>query len=282
MRLVYLILAHRGAEQLRVLVDTLAASGRAGVYVHVDAKTASEGFVSALRDTDVRFVTPPVRTTWGGFSIVQATLNGLRTIVEAERGPYYLVLLSGQDFPAKPTSVIEAFFEDTPWSACLQFARMGEPGAKPAERYERYWLHNELRVRGAYRLEQLLSRILPRRRLPAGVEPFAGEQWWSAREDVVEYIVDYVDRHKAYRRFFRWTEVPDESFFHTIIMNSPFKDRVHNDHLRYVDWSTGHSSPRELTRDDIGRIIQSSALFARKFSDVATVKELARYLTVED
>ena len=66
-------------------------------------------------------------------------------------------------------------------------------------------------------------------------------------------------------RFFHRSAVPDESFFQTILMNSPLAGTLVNDDLRYVDWSEGAASPRVLTAFDLERMIRSSALFARKF-----------------
>jgi hypothetical protein len=60
--------------------------------------------------------------------------------------------------------------------------------------------------------------------------------------------------------------VSDEHFFHTILLNSPLRDRIVNDDLRYVDWS-GHGGERPaiLRSSDVGAIRASGQLFARKF-----------------
>ena len=50
-----------------------------------------------------------------------------------------------------------------------------------------------------------------------------------------------------YVRFFEHVFVPDELFFQTIIMNSPLRDTVENDDLRYLDWSR-EPAPAVFTR----------------------------------
>jgi hypothetical protein len=57
--------------------------------------------------------------------------------------------------------------------------------------------------------------------------------------------------------------VPDESFFHTLVLNSPFaKDR--KDYLHYIDWSDSGNSPKTLTLKDLDKIVASPFLMARK------------------
>lgn len=60
---------------------------------------------------------------------------------------------------------------------------------------------------------------------------------------------------------------PDESFFQTLVMNSPYKDK-RVDYLHYVDWSEDKSSPKILTMKDIEKLKHSGKLMARKF-DIA-------------
>jgi hypothetical protein len=81
--------------------------------------------------------------------------------------------------------------------------------------------------------------------------------------------MDFVHSNKEFVSFFRFCHAPDELFFQTILMNSPFRDRT-ADYLRYIDWSKTKIHPRFLdTDEDLERLRVSQALFARKI-DVAT------------
>jgi hypothetical protein len=64
--------------------------------------------------------------------------------------------------------------------------------------------------------------------------------------------------------FFRNTYVPDESFYQTSMMNSRFGNNLVNDNRRYIDWTTGPERPRVLRMEDLPRLRESNALFARK------------------
>lgn len=69
-----------------------------------------------------------------------------------------------------------------------------------------------------------------------------------------------------YKEFYELTFIADEMFFHSIILNSPFKENVTNNNLRYIDWHKGPEYPRIFTSEDLKDILQSDRLWARKFS----------------
>ncbi|WP_397361844.1 hypothetical protein [Paenibacillus sp.] len=51
--------------------------------------------------------------------------------------------------------------------------------------------------------------------------------------------MDFTTTSPEYVRFFKNTLCGDEIFFHTIILNSAFKNNVRNEIKRYTDWETG-------------------------------------------
>jgi hypothetical protein len=65
--------------------------------------------------------------------------------------------------------------------------------------------------------------------------------------------------------FFRHTYIPDELFFHTMLLNSPMRDTVVNENLRFIAWDPGRPNPRTLVRGDLEVLRRSGKLFARKF-----------------
>lgn len=69
------------------------------------------------------------------------------------------------------------------------------------------------------------------------------------------------------RKFLKFCWGTDEFVIATMIMNSPFKDQVVNDNLRYIDWSEGNANPKILGLEDFDPILSSNMLFARKFDE---------------
>jgi hypothetical protein len=59
--------------------------------------------------------------------------------------------------------------------------------------------------------------------------------------------------------------VPDEIFFRTTVLNSPFHTRAVNDNLQYIDWrDSGGGSPAVLRKSDFETLVASPNVFARK------------------
>jgi len=54
------------------------------------------------------------------------------------------------------------------------------------------------------------------------------------------------------------------SFFQTLLLNSPLKDRIVNDSLRYIEWHRPGKKPATLRADGFDALRSSSKLFARK------------------
>lgn len=83
-----------------------------------------------------------------------------------------------------------------------------------------------------------------RRRFPLGLVAYGGSSyWWSTRE-AIQYVQRFVVEQPGAYRFFKHVDVPDEIFFHTILMNSPLRESVVNDERRS---STRPSTPRSWT-----------------------------------
>ncbi|MDR1680778.1 MAG: beta-1,6-N-acetylglucosaminyltransferase, partial [Prevotellaceae bacterium] len=90
-------------------------------------------------------------------------------------------------------------------------------------------------------------------------------QWWTLTNACIKYIVDFLAEHPGYVKYFKYTHIPDEMFFHTIIAHSAFSDKVQNDNLRCVVFDGEKSNPKVWTMADKDTLLQSPAYFARKF-----------------
>jgi hypothetical protein len=60
-------------------------------------------------------------------------------------------------------------------------------------------------------------------------------------------------------------KIPDEIFFQTVLMNSPYKNGIIYDNLRYIIWSPGSRHPATLNIRYFEDFMNSNKLFARKF-----------------
>lgn len=103
----------------------------------------------------------------------------------------------------------------------------------------------------------------------------------------ISRILDFVGARPDYVAHYARTYCPDESFFHTILINDP-ELKIENDPLRYVCWEDRPypSNPRIITRGALlEAALASGRPFARKFDtriDAGCLNELdARIATGE-
>ena len=235
-RIAYIVSAYRLPGQLERLLRRLAAPG-VSFAVHVDRKTRRavyEEMVERTEDLEVVFL-PRHRSHWGGFGHVRATVKGIDHLFE-NRVPFdYAVLLTGQDYPLRSPRAIADFL-----------------GAAAGRSFMNHWPlpYAPWGDRGG------LDRI----------EDWHVITYWCFARTLVEHVQRFVRANPEYVRFFEHVFVPDELFFQTIVMNSPLRDSVENDNLRYLDWSR-EPAPAVLGRDDLPALLSSSKLYARKFDE---------------
>jgi hypothetical protein len=105
-----------------------------------------------------------------------------------------------------------------------------------------------------------------KRKFPEGFRPFGGSSYWCLPRECIQYIYDLTIQQRAFVEFFKYVDVPDEIFFQTIVLNSPFREMAVNDDLRYIDWKDPEAgSPGILLTSDFENLVASPKLFARKF-----------------
>jgi hypothetical protein len=270
MRQVILIHAHKDLEQLNALVGQLV-DDEFLIYVNVDAKSAID--VAALHPA-AQLVRPRIEIRWGEFSQVEATLHSMRQIV-GQAGEFdKLVFVSAQDFPLLPNRRLKQELAALAGFELLDCVRVGPQGWPCAERYQ-YFHRSDggaltlLARRAANRLMRVGGL---RRGMVNGWQPWGGSSWWSISRDCASMIVRLVGADPAIARFFRTVACPDELFFQTVVMNSPFRERVLFDNFRYIEWtSAGARNPKVLDAGDFDRLRASGAHFCRKLDPAASV-----------
>jgi hypothetical protein len=124
------------------------------------------------------------------------------------------------------------------------------------------------------------SALKARRRFPPYARPFGGSQWWNLSRAAADRVLAFLDEHPDYRRYHEHTLAPDELFFQSALLGTDFasQNEVVNDTLRFMRWHGGESHPRVLGSEVLPAMLESEALFARKFDaavDRAVLASLA-------
>ncbi len=274
MKLAYIIQAHKGFNQLKILVDTL--SRNSDVYLHIDKK--SQQLYQELRgqynkSENIFIITDRVSVNWSGFSQVEATLNLLKAT--QGKGYDYITLLSGQDFPIKSHEEIVSYLRENPKREFVHIAHDYENYRWRLLRYSPWGENPNIR---RFPLNKINSIYIKFQNLFNVQNPFfknqdiyMGSSWFTITNGATEYILDNITPELIEN--YKKTTCADEHFFQTLLMNSKFKDRVEEYNLTYIDWSEGNPNPKTLTIEDYPKLKESSKLFARKF-DIEVDKEV--------
>jgi hypothetical protein len=266
MKLAHLILAHNNPKQLERLVRRLTDADT-DIFIQLDEK-ADRGPFEFLSGIDhVYFIEKRVPVYWGTFSIVQATLNGFEEILAKHKRQKYshINLLSAQDYPLKSPAEFRKYLFEYPDRTFIHALNIREEWTEAMDRVKKFNF-GDYRFPGHYLVQYAANILLLRKKVPEQLIPHGRSQWFTITPECTKYVIDYLNNHDNVKRYFRMSFAPDEFFFQTILMNSPLKDKVINDNLRYIDFSQGGTHPKVLTVKDADRMISSDKFFARKFN----------------
>ncbi len=268
-------MAHKYPEQLHRLVSRLN-DGLSAFFVHIDKNVEISQFKSLGEFGDPIHFVERVASGWATFGQVQSVLNGLKAVKESNKQFDTISLLSGQDYPIKSNAEIDSHFKASQYSVFIDYFPLpnfkkwkeDNGGIYRVNKYffglKRYKLFSSKSI-------NFLANFIPflRRKIPDGMNPYAGSQWWSINMYALNYVLDYINKHPEYAAFHQYTFACDELFFQMILVNSNderIQKSIENDNKRFMKWKTSNSShPETLVADDLPEILNSKALFARKF-----------------
>jgi len=264
--IVHLIIAHNypSPNNLVRIVDLLKYKDDL-IYIHVDLKFDVNEFKNIfVNHTNVRFIKKRVKVYWAAFSMIEATVNSFKEIIEEVPNFSFLNLLSGQDYLLKPISSFHDFLNANKGKAFMHSLDINTEWTEAKSRVAQYHLTN-FKFLGKYQLQNILNFILPERKIPENITIVGRSQWFTISKKHVEYIIAKIAKNPDLVRFFKFTWAPDEFFFQTILFNSIYKEDIINNNLRFIDWSEGKKNPKVFTSNDFNLLIESNQFFARKF-----------------
>jgi len=277
MKLVYIILAHTNFEQTFRLFNKLNTQNSTFVF-HISKNCEPQFFErvqAVLKDFDNCFFAKRTRVRWGQFDINQAIIYAIDTIIDNQIDFEYAILLSGQCYPIKSNEIITQVLEQNKGKQFLESKPLNELNhiKEWVEKYH-FWV-GKRHFRYPYQAsdsiirklsKSFLALFLPgKRRMPRGYIPYKGSFLWMLTKDCLYYLHKQIHSPvgKDLIKFLKHTNNSGEIFFHTILMNSMYKDSVINNDLRFIIWPAG-GHPYIFTSDDYKKIESSDCLFIRK------------------
>ena len=307
----YIVLAHKNPAQLARLITRLD-DGNSKFYLHIDGNSRLEDFEDITNNKCVVSLKARIKCAWGDFSLVAATLLGMAEIIAEGRGGY-TILLSGQDYPLRSNSAINDYLErndGVDFIDCRPIHDVWPDGYEDRVDSYRFMLSKErgdgitlpyilsrkylnpvyvlnivkrlLKRRvGGERLVTIFSVILKKRKKPS-MNWYGGSQWFALSQRTLAMVYDFHLAHPEYGEYHRFTQVPDEIFFQTIVMKLKDEDSTIRvaPSTTYVNWSRRNVPlPVTFTRSDLSELesLGDGYLFARKF-DTEVCSEILNVL----
>lgn len=272
MRHAFCIIAHNEPDLLRLLVEFLDHPLN-DIYLMIDAKSDINLFAGIKTSRSrLTFCRNRIDVFWGDHSQIRNEFNLFREARAGGNYDYYH-LLSGVDMPTKPLSYIHQFFINHRGEEFISLKTWDIDGNYWINRKTSYyWLltrylrHPSPLVRfltGKVRSSAIhLQRLFGINRSFPYPQLHWSDQWVSLTQNFIDYLLPL---ERKILKEYRLTFTTDEVFIPTVMMNSPFSDKISSKGcMRLIDWQRGNPYVWQAT--DIPRLIASDSLFARKFS----------------
>ncbi len=261
MKTAYLILVHRYPQQFMRLFRAIYHP--INYYlIHVD-KRARGGLHTEIQDFLASFSNAHLlesrNVVWGGYSMVDVELRGIKELLKISVEWDFFINLSGQDYPLRSQAFIQDFLCQNEGTDFIQIFDQAKKRPDTMNRVENYFIETDNGFSGT-----------PYKRLYLpDVTPYIGGQWMILSRGRCEFICGSGEVEKL-KSFYRNTLIPDEGFFQTVIMNTSYSGAIVNDDKRAIIWIPDGDiklRPKTFRASDINFLLASDALFARKFDE---------------
>lgn len=280
----YLILSHRLPGQVLRLAAALRADRPAApIVIHHDPRGEPLDERALERLGAVQLVRSAQPVVWGWASQLDALLRSLAWV--CERVDFdWLVVLSGQDYPARPLDEVERELADSPYDGYAPADVVAVPAltARAVDEFSARYHYRHHRIPPlrprARRAITAARPWLTLRDMPWGLllghrwpTPFSdaqpcrrGQDWLTLSRSAVAAVLAAAREEPHLVEHYRHTPHPTESFPHTVLHARP-ELRLSGDPRRFTSWSRpGSPHPDVLRLADLEAIVASGADFARK------------------
>ncbi|MEY1557015.1 beta-1,6-N-acetylglucosaminyltransferase [Yoonia sp. R2331] len=198
--------------------------GGCPVVIHVD-KNVDDGtfstFCDALADlSDHILFSERHRCEWGTWGIVAGAQSASEMMLKRFPKVSHVYLASGSCMPLRPVKELRRYLESRPRTDFIESATTADVpwtvGGLDHERFTLRFPFSWKRQRYLFdRYVAIQRRIKFRRKIPEGLVPHMGSQWWCLTRQTLSAILQDPDR-PIYDRYFRRVWIPDESYFQTL------------------------------------------------------------------
>ncbi|MDE1147031.1 MAG: beta-1,6-N-acetylglucosaminyltransferase [Azospirillaceae bacterium] len=245
----YFILAHSCVRQTIRLLKALY-NPKDQFVLHVDKRSCPK-VLDDLREATKGLENFSLISTrlcsWGGLSLVDATLDMMSLALQGKTSWSHGIILSGTHLPLWSPNKIRDWVQDG--QSIMSWHQLPD-GECPrwleglAERVE--WEYVEHLGRGMVKTNAVQRPNFPY---------FKGSQWSILAKEHVNFVVGSAG--SEIERRLRITNIPDESYFQTILLNSDYSKFCIQGNITQFKWVSGASSPSILDFDQLSEMARN-------------------------
>ncbi len=217
------MLVHEALDRAEQVARHWSAHG-CPVVIHIDTQVSGPDhtdFTERLGKLDnVRF-SKRHRCEWGTWNMVAASQGASELMLAEFADVRHVYLASGSCLPLRPVDELKQYLEDRPMTNFIESVTTEDVpwtvGGLDAERFTlRFpfsWKKQRKFFDGYVRLQRRLGF---RRKIPVGLVPHLGSQWWCLTRQTLSAMLEDPDR-SDYDAYFRRVWIPDESYYQTLV-----------------------------------------------------------------
>ena len=217
-----IVLVHTAFGRAEQIARHWSAAG-CPIVVHVDKFVSRKSYVAfqkALSDLpDIRFATRH-RCEWGTWGLVAATQETGQIMLDEFPEVRHVYLTSGSCLPLRPVQELIDYLTERPHTDFIESATTADVpwtiGGLDQERFTLRFPFSWRKQRYLFDKYVHFQRFIRlKRRIPNGIVPHMGSQWWCLTRQTLSAILEDPER-QSYDRYFKKVWIPDESYFQTL------------------------------------------------------------------
>ncbi len=238
------------------------------VVIHVDKSVRPKGyeaFKKELSDLDnIRF-SKRHRCEWGTWSLVEASQTASEVMLREFPGVQHVYLASGSCLPLRPVEELRAYLAARPMTDFIESVTIRDVdwtvGGLNDERFQFRFPFSWKRHRILFdRYVDLQRRLGWKRKMPDGVVPHLGSQWWCLTRQTLSAILED-PRRREIDGYFSLVWIPDESYYQTMVRNYSRNIESRSLTLSKFDFQ---GKPHVFYNDHLHLLRRSDCFVARK------------------
>lgn len=266
-RIGVLMLVHEALDRAAEVARHWNQSG-CPVVIHVDSRVGATEYaalVAQLAGLDGVHFDTRRRCEWGTWSLVEASQSASELMLRQHPDVTHVYLASGACLPLRPITDLRLYIKARPNTDFIESVAVEDvPWAKGGLDEERFtytfpfaWKRRRTLFDAWVSVQRLLGR---KRRLPGGIQPHLGSQWWCLTRQTLERIASDPRRGELIR-YFRKVWIPDESYYQTLVRLYECKVESRSLTLSKFDFQ---GKPHIFYDDHIDLLRRSQSFVARK------------------